>query len=57
MDTLGTIGSTIEYEQKNTVYINKEQHKLKNILKKMNEDAMHMIDSVKPKKYGHKSTK
>jgi hypothetical protein len=57
LDALGTIGPSIEYEQRNTVYINKEQHRLKNILRRINDDAMHMIDTAKPKKHVQKSTK
>jgi hypothetical protein len=50
LDTISHLSSNVEYEQKDTFYVNKEQHTLKTILKKMNRDTMELIDSMKPKK-------
>lgn len=50
LDTISHLSSNVEYEKKDTFYVNKEQNTLKTILKKMNKDTMDLIDSMKPKK-------
>lgn len=50
LDTISHISSNVEYEKKDTFYVNKEQNTLKTILKKMNKDTMDLIDNMKPKK-------
>ena len=45
----------MDYDSKNTVYITKEQSKLKGVLRKLNDDTLHMIDLIKPHKYNQTS--
>ena len=40
----------MEYDYKKTVFIHREQSKLKGVLRKLNDDTLHMIDLIKPHK-------
>ena len=45
----------MDYDSKSTVYLTKEQSKLKGVLRKLNDDTLHMIDLIKPHKYNQTS--
>lgn len=49
METISHLSSNVEYDKKDTLYVNKEQHTLKTILKKMNRDTMDLIEHLRPK--------
>lgn len=50
LETISHLSSNVEYDHKDTLYVNKEQSALKTILKKMNKDTMDLIENLRPRK-------
>jgi hypothetical protein len=57
LDTINSLSENVEYGDKSAIYLTKEQSKLKEMLRKMNDDTMQIIDTILPKKKALKATR
>ena len=55
LETIGGLGEPVEYDSKRTSFITREQSKLKGVLRRLNDDTLHLIDLIRPHKHAQSS--